>query len=71
MMYNEVREVRLKAVRYRLEHSTVAHLPARGAVRMLEWAEACAEGRDRAELLALFAATGGVKIIRDACGPMH
>jgi len=38
---------------------------------MLEWAEACGQGRDRADLLALFAVAGGMKAIRDDYGPMQ
>ncbi len=70
-MYNGVREVRLGAIRHRLVQDEATHLSARGAVRLLDWAEACAEGREKADLLALFAAAGGMKTIRDTCGPMQ
>jgi len=71
MADNILRDMRLRTIRHSLEQSAAAHLPARGAVRMLEWAEACGQGRDRADLLALFAVAGGMKAIRDDYGPMQ
>ena len=69
--YKGVREGLLGAIRHRLAQDQATHLSARGAVRLLDWAEACVEGREKADLLALFAAAGGLEVIRDSHGPLH
>lgn len=62
------RQALLSAIRQKMDGDAGATLRPKEAVMVLEWAIECDDQDQKADLLHIFAAMGGVKLMRSAFG---